>query len=171
MDDRFLGEDFGTMDPLLANGNGGGDAEVACLLSTAWMETYTRVFLPTVGPPVRFDADERWSTLEMEDYSKKERREVRADLEEAIAKYEDVNVEMERMQSASPLMDGPGSPEFDKIEEERENIRQQILEKYDISEDDDDETFDRKFQQARDDGALDGLLLDAYMDDSGDAYW
>ena len=55
------------------------------------------------------------------------------------------------------------------IEEEREMIRQQILEKYNITEDDDEETFERKFHQAREDGALNALLLDAYMD--GEAYW
>lgn len=166
--DRFLGEDFGSMDQLTL----GGDAEVACLLSTAWMETYTRVFLPTAGTPVRFDADERWSTLEMDGYPQTEKRDVRVEINEAIAKYEDVDIEFRRMpQSQNPLLEGPGSEEFDQIEDEREKIRQQILEKYNISENDDEETFDRKFQQARDDGALDGLLLDAYVDDSGDAYW
>jgi dienelactone hydrolase len=166
--DRFLGENFGTIEPLSV----GGDAEVACLLSTAWVETYTRVFLPTVGTPVRFDADERWSkyTLEMQRYSQKERRDVRSELEEAIANYEDVDIDLRRMsQSVSPLQDGPGIDKIEDIEEERERIRQEILDKYNISEDDDEETFERKFQQAREDGALNALLLDAYMD--GEAYW
>ena len=57
------------------------------------------------------------------------------------------------------------------VTEERERIRQQILEKYNISDDDDEDTFDRKVRQAREDGALDGLLLDANLNDSGDAYW
>ena len=166
--DRFLGENFGTIKPLSV----GGDAEVACLLSTAWVETYTRVFLPTVGTPVRFDADERWSTstLEMQGYPQKERRDVRSELEEAIANYEDVDIDLRRMsQSVSPLQDGPGTDKLEDIEEERERIRQEILDKYNISEDDDEETFERKFQQAREDGALNALLLDAYMD--GEAYW
>lgn len=169
--DRFVDESFGAMvdGPI----DIGGDAEVACLLSTAWMETYTRVFLPTVGSPVKFDEDEQWSTLEMNGYSKEDKKnDVRADLETAISKFEDVDINFEQMsQSSSPLLDGPGSEAYDKIEEEREKIRQQILEKYNISEDDDDETFDKKFEQARLDGALDGLFLDAYMDDSGGAYW
>lgn len=164
-----FGDNYGSnMEPL----DVGGDAEVACLLSTAWMETYTRVFLPTVGAPVKFDADERWSTLEMDGHSqtKKGRREVQAELEEAIANFEGVDVDLRRMtQTASPLLDGPGSKEYEQIEEERELLRQQILEKYDISEDDDEETFERKFQKAKEDGALNQLLLDAYMD--GDAYW
>jgi dienelactone hydrolase len=167
--DLFFGDNYGSsMEPL----DMGGDAEVACLLSTAWMETYTRVFLPTAGTPVKFDADERWSTLEMDGYSqtKKGRRDVRAELEEAIAGFEDVDVDLRRMtQTASPMLDGPGSDEYEQIEEEREMLRQQILEKYNISEDDDEETFERKFQQAKEDGALNQLLLDAYMD--GDAYW
>ncbi|KAL3766814.1 hypothetical protein ACHAW5_009706 [Stephanodiscus triporus] len=165
--DRFLGENFGSIEPLSV----GGDAEVACLLSTAWVETYTRVFLPTIGTPVRFDADERWSsTLEMQGNPQKERRDVRAELEEAIANYKDVDVDLRRMsQSVSPLQDGPGIDNIEDIEEEREMIRQQILDKYNITEDDDEETFEKKFQQAREDGALNALLLDAYMD--GEAYW
>ncbi len=167
--DLFYGDNYGsTREPL----DVGGDAEVACLLSTAWMETYTRVFLPTVGAPVKLDADEKWSILEIDRNSqtKKGRREVRAELDEAIASFEDVEVDLRRMtQTASPLLDGPGSAKYDQIEEERELLRQQILERYNISEDDDEETFERKFQQAKEDGALNRLLLDAYMD--GDAYW
>ena len=169
-----MGEDFGSMDQPI---DMGGDAEVACLLSTAWMETYTRVFLPTVGTPVKYDDDERWSStqLEMEGMKTKEQRqlsEVRAELDEQISNHEDVTIDFRRMsQTSSALMEGPGIENYEQIEEERERIRQRILEKYNISEDDDEETFDRKFQQARDEGALDELLLDAYMDDSGDAYW
>merc|ERR1719296_148235 len=102
------------------------------------------------------------------------RQEVRAELEEAIAKYEDVDVDPTRMpRTSSPLleMDGPGGEMLERVEEERERIRLKILEEYDIKEDDDEETFDLKFRRARDDGALDALMLDAYMDDSGDAYW
>jgi len=108
----------------------------------------------------------------MDGYSQNERKEVRDDLEEAISKFDDVDPDLMRMsQSSSPLLDGPGSEAFEKIEEERERIRQEILEKYDLTDEDDEEAFDRKLMQARDDGALNGLLLDAYMDDSGDAYW
>ena len=173
-DSRFMGEDFGSMDQPI---DMGGDAEVACLLSTAWMETYTRVFLPTVGTPVKYDDDERWSStqLEIEGMKTKEQRqlsEVRAELDEQISNHEDVTIDFRRMsQTSSALMEGPGIEKYEQIEEERERIRQRILEKYNISEDDDEETFDRKFQQARDEGALDELLLDAYLDDSGDAYW
>lgn len=54
--DRFLDEEFGGT-PNLSFGDR-GDAEVACLLSTAFMETYSRVFLPTVGPPISLDSQE-----------------------------------------------------------------------------------------------------------------
>ncbi|KAL9189678.1 hypothetical protein ACHAXT_009353 [Thalassiosira profunda] len=166
--DRFLGEDFGSMDPLAI----GGDAEVACLLSTAWMETYTRVFLPTVGTPVRFDANERWSALEMDGQPDDERQDVRAELDDAIAKYEDLDIDLGRMsQSASPLLEGPGATKMEEIEAEREKARQMILEKYDISDDDDEETWDRKIMQAAQDGAFEGLFLDAQLDEAGDAYW
>ena len=170
VDDRFLGEDFGSsIEPLEM----GGDAEVASLLSTAWMETYTRVFLPTVGTPVRYDENEEWSsTIEMNKRTE-QRPDIRSEIDEAIFKFDNVDVDIRRMsQSASPLLeDGPGIEKFEQIEEERERIRQEILKKYNISEDDDEETFDQKFSQAQADGALDGLLLDAYLDDSGDAYW
>lgn len=168
--DRFVDEAFGSMDPPLSTT--GGDAEVACLLSTAWMETYTRVFLPTVGTPVRDEEDNIWSsTLEMRG-SQGPQREIRKEIEGAIANFEDVQVDLGRMsQSRSPLLDGEGNEAYDRIEDERERIKQEILSKYGISPDDDDETFEKKFEKARADGALDKLLIDAYMDDSGDAYW
>ncbi|KAL7455212.1 hypothetical protein ACHAWC_006781 [Mediolabrus comicus] len=166
--DRFVDEAFGSMDPPLSTT--GGDAEVACLLSTAWMETYTRVFLPTVGTPVRDEEDSIWSsTLEMSG-SQAPQREIRKEIEEAIANFEDVQVDLGRMsQSRSPLLDGEGNEAYDRIEDERERIKQEILSKYGISPDDDDETFEKKFEKARADGALDKLLIDAYVDK--DAYW
>ncbi|KAL7466244.1 hypothetical protein ACHAXS_006535 [Conticribra weissflogii] len=171
-DNAFLGDDFGSTMP---EGNVNGDAEVACLLSTAWMETYTRVFLPTVGSPVRDDEDESWSTLEMKGCnSRREKGDIRKALEDAIANYDGVEVDFRRMpQSRSPWLDEDNEAirEFDRIEEEREQLRQKILEQYDIRPDDDEETFDRKVQRAYEDGALKELMVDAYFDDSSDAYW
>ena len=165
--DRFVDEGFGSVDPLTI----GGDAEVACLLSTAWMETYTRVFLPTVGTPVRYEEENSWSST-LETNFQAEQRGIREELEEAIATFEDVTPDLSRMsQSRSPLLDGEANEAYDRIEEEREKIKQEILTKYGISPDDDDETFNAKFAKAMSDGALDRLLIDAYMDDSGDAYW
>ena len=165
--DRFIDEGFGGADPLTI----GGDAEVACLLSTAWMETYTRVFLPTVGTPVRYEEENSWSST-LESNYQAEQRGIREELEQAINTYEDVTPDLGRMsQTRSPLLDGEANEAYDRIEEEREKIKQEILTKYGISPDDDDETFNAKFAKAMADGALDRLLIDAYMDDSNDAYW
>ena len=73
-------------------------------------------------------------------------------------------------QSRSPFVDDVPK-EFDEIEEEREKLRQKLLEQYNLSPDDDDEVFEQKLKRANEDGALNGLLLDAYFDDSNDAYW
>ena len=83
--ERFVDEEFGgagrvTMD--------GGDAEVACLLSTAWMETYSRVFLPTTGPAVSFDDNEvEWTNLEMKDLSEANKRDIRNEMEDALDNF------------------------------------------------------------------------------------
>ena len=81
MDDseRYLEDEFGGSGKL---DFGRGDAQVACLLSTAFMETYSRVFLPTVGPPVSMESE--WGKMiEMKDLSKADQRNVRQELKEA----------------------------------------------------------------------------------------
>jgi dienelactone hydrolase len=86
--DRFVNEEFG--------GSGrvsimdGGDAEVACLLSTAFMETYSRVFLPTAGPPIsKDDGEQEWSkNLEMKDYANGAKaRDVRQEIEDSLENF------------------------------------------------------------------------------------
>lgn len=81
--ERFVDEEFGGSGRV---GGYDGDAEVACLLSTAFMETYSRVFLPTVGPPISLDDDEKeWSrTIEIKDTSFGNSRDVRQEIEEAV---------------------------------------------------------------------------------------
>ena len=83
--DRFVDEEFGGSGRL---GIFDGDAEVACLLSTAFMETYSRVFLPTVGPPISMDEDEEdWGQkIEMRDVSKNP-RDIRKEIEEAVSGF------------------------------------------------------------------------------------
>jgi dienelactone hydrolase len=84
--ERFVDEEFGgsgrvsTLD---------GDAEVACLLSTAFMETYSRVFLPTVGPPIgRNDEEPQWSNdLEMKSLEEANARDVREEIEESLDSF------------------------------------------------------------------------------------
>lgn len=80
--ERFVDEEFGGSGRL---GLLDGDAEVACLLSTAFMETYSRVFLPTVGPPISLDEDEGdWSQqIEMKDLSTVA-RDIRKEIEDAV---------------------------------------------------------------------------------------
>jgi dienelactone hydrolase len=80
--ERFVDEEFGGAGQMSMNV---GDAEVACLLSTAWMETYSRVFLPTSGPPVSLDDNEGdWTSLEMKDLSDANQRDIRTEIEEAL---------------------------------------------------------------------------------------
>ena len=57
-----------------------GDADVACLLSTAFMETYSRVFLPTVGPPISVDEEAWGRELTIGDLKDKRNRNVREEL-------------------------------------------------------------------------------------------
>lgn len=66
-----------------------GDAEVACLLSTAFMETYSRVFLPTIGPPISLDESEHeWGkSIEMKDVRKSKERNVRVELDAAANNF------------------------------------------------------------------------------------
>ena len=69
---------------------GGNDGEVAALLSTAFLETYTRMFLPTVGKPIKNDDEEgEWTSIEMKDNIGSIRRDVRAEIEAAEKAYED----------------------------------------------------------------------------------
>ena len=82
--ERFVDQEFGGAGRVaLAD----GDAEVACLLSTAFMETYSRVFLPTVGPPISIE-EEQWGTsIEMEALG--EPRDVRQEIEDSLDSFVD----------------------------------------------------------------------------------
>jgi dienelactone hydrolase len=83
--ERFVDEEFGGSGRV---GLGEGDAEVACLLSTAFMETYSRVFLPTVGPPIgRNDQESQWSDLEMKSLEEANARDVREEIEESLDSF------------------------------------------------------------------------------------
>jgi len=85
--EQFVDEEFGGAGRV---GLDGGDAEVACLLSTAWMETYSRVFLPTTGPAVSVDENEsEWTRLEMKDFSDANTRNIRSEMEDAIDNFVD----------------------------------------------------------------------------------
>lgn len=86
--DRFVDEEFGGAGRVSMDG---GDAEVACLLSTAFMETYSRVFLPTTGPPICNDdlATEWNSDLNMKDLQANS-RDIRQEIEDSLDNFEEV---------------------------------------------------------------------------------
>lgn len=85
--DRFVDEEFGGAGRVSVGV--GSDAEVASLLSTAFMETYSRVFLPTVGPPISLDEQEGdWSQrLEMRDLSEASTRDIRREIQESLDSF------------------------------------------------------------------------------------
>jgi len=104
--ERFVDEEFGGAGRLsIAD----GDAEVACLLSTAFMETYSRVFLPTVGPPISLDEQEQeWGReLNMKDLESTSQRDVRSEIKDAIENFVE-----------EPLQSGPRIDPTDTSQEE-----------------------------------------------------
>lgn len=84
--ERFVDEEFGGAGRLNV---GRGDAEVACLLSTAFMETYSRVFLPTTGPPISLnDNEKQWADdLEMKSLEFANKRDIRREIEESLESF------------------------------------------------------------------------------------
>jgi dienelactone hydrolase len=109
--EEFVDEEFGGSGRVSLDSS---EAEVACLLSTAWMETYSRVFLPTVGPIISKDANEfEWQTLSMKDLSEANNRDIREEIEKALDEY-------------SFVPDGRKLDRFD--EESHEEIKRLLME-------------------------------------------
>lgn len=83
--ERFVDNEFGGSGRVSMDG---GDAEVACLLSTAFMETYSRIFLPTTGPPISKDelASEWNDDLNMKDLSEFS-RDIRQEIEASLDNF------------------------------------------------------------------------------------
>ena len=159
-EDDFLQEEFGGVPTRTLDS---GDAEVASLLSTAFMETYARVFLPTVGSPVK--DDESWSDLEMPIENK---RDVRQEIEKALENHEDVDLDLERMHP-----DDFKTP-IDDLEGMDDDLMQALQTKlYGFSLEDDVDTFLEKLQGAidRDDFSYTPGFGEIPLDDSGEAYW
>lgn len=105
--ERFVDEEFGGTGRLsIAD----GEAEVACLLSTAFMETYSRVFLPTVGPPISLDEQEvEWGKqLSMKDLNEFRKRDIRREIQDSIENFVE-----------EPLQSGPRIDPTDKDQEEQ----------------------------------------------------
>jgi hypothetical protein len=167
INDRFLKEEFGGA-PMRRNSMEDGDAEVACLLSTAWMETYSRQFLPTVGEAVK--DDEVWSDIDMQDLSQSYKRDVRAEMEEAINQHQDVELDLRRMHP-----DDFSTP-IDDLEDMDEDFYKALqTSPFGASLEDDPDTFLTKLEEAIDRGDL-GFLPgfgEIPLDDSvdGPAYW
>lgn len=88
--DRFVDDEFGGAGRVSVHD---GDAEVACLLSTAFMETYSRKFLPTIGDPIRQDADASdWNEeLNMKDIYPL--RDVRQEIDDSLTNYKEPPLE------------------------------------------------------------------------------
>jgi len=86
--EQFVDEEFGGAGKVATEQ---GEAEVACLLSTAWMETYSRVFLPTVGPTISKDRNEqKWQNLEMGDLSESNTRNIREEIKTALNDFKGI---------------------------------------------------------------------------------
>jgi dienelactone hydrolase len=91
--DRFVDDEFGGSGRVTIND---GDADVACLLSTAFMETYSRKFLPTTGAPISTDEEElEWNAkLNMKDFSSMPpSRDVKAEIKESLDNHKDLPLE------------------------------------------------------------------------------
>merc|ERR1711935_378868 len=90
--ERFVDGEFGGAGKVNVND---GDADVACLLSTAFMETYSRKFLPTSGSPVAKDENEfQWNTeLNMKDLAVESQRDAREEINESLENHEDLPLE------------------------------------------------------------------------------
>jgi hypothetical protein len=164
--DRFLEEEFGGPP---TNSMDDGDAEVASLLSTAWMETYSRQFLPTVGLAVK--DDKTWSSeISMPDLSQSNKRDIRAEIEEALKNHQDVELDLRRMHPddfSTPIDDLEGMDEkFYKALQ---------TSPFGASLEDDPDTFLAKLEAALDRDDLEYLpgFGEIPLDDSvdGPAYW
>lgn len=157
--DDFIDEEFGGSPSFSMES---GDAEVACLLSTAWMETYSRVFLPTTGEAVK--ENHSWSDLRMPDYSS-QKRNVRDEIEEALATHQDTEIDLARMHPDD--FDNP----FEDLDPEALKTQP-----FGVSLEDDVDTFLDKLEAAIDRDDVDFLPgfgevpLDD-INDLGKAYW
>ena len=147
---------------------GDADAEVASLLSTAWVDTYARQFLPTTGEAVKDDAS--WSGIEMPDLSGSSKRDIRAEIDEAIKEHKDEDLDLKRMHP-----DDFKTP-IDDLEDMDENLYKALqTQPYGASLEDDADAFLDKLEAAidRDDFASLPGFGEIPLDDSvdGPAYW
>jgi len=142
------------------------DTEAAYLLSSAFLETYSRSFLPTVGPPI--EDDDNWSDLHMKDLSASRLKNVRSDIENMLAKHEGTDLDLGRMHPLdymNPISD---------MEDVDKTLADAMKNKpYGLSPEDDADTMVEKLKAALDRGDLEFLpgFGEIPMDDTEDAYW
>jgi dienelactone hydrolase len=86
--DRFVDDEFGGAGRVSIND---GDAEVACLLSTAFMETYSRKFLQTTGEPIcKDESASEWSNdLNMKNLNEMATRDIRKEIEDSLRDFKE----------------------------------------------------------------------------------
>jgi len=165
--DEFLEEEFGGMP---TNSMDGGSAEVAYLLSSAWIETYSRVYLPTIGPKAA--DDETWSQLNMQDLAYSNNRDIRQEMEDALENQPEVEPDFRRMHPddfKTPVEDMESmDDDMDYNSEARENTKP-----YGISIEEDVNTVLEKMKDAvdRDDLSFLPGAGEIPLDGSGEAYW
>jgi len=164
-EDSFLVEEFGGMS---TNSIDDGYAEVASLLSTAWVETYSRQFLPTIGEAVK--DDEKWSDIDMQDLSQSNKRDIRAEMEDALENHQDEELDLKRMHP-----DDFKTP-IDDLEDMDEQFYQALqTQPYGASLEDDPDLFLDKLEAALERDDIDFLpgFGEVPLDDSvdGPAYW
>lgn len=163
--DRFLeGEFGGTGTRSMVD----GDAEVASLLSTAWVDTYARQFLPTIGEAVK--DNELWSDIDMPDLSDSKTRDIRAEMEEALENHTEEDFDLKRMHP-----DDFKTP-IDDLEDMDEKLYEALqTQPYGSSLEDDPDAFLDKLEAAIDRDDFDYLpgFGQVPLDDSvdGPAYW
>jgi dienelactone hydrolase len=135
---RFVEEEFGGTGQLSNMHDDDSESEVACLLSTAFMETYSRVFLPTVGTPIaENDAEAAWGRdIEMKDWRESRKRDVRAEIRDALRNAPDDppmetgplfdpsenDIDEDELKEWFRAMESPNPPERLKIEDDDDLI-------------------------------------------------
>jgi dienelactone hydrolase len=120
-----------------------GDADVACLLSTAFMETYSRVFLPTVGPPVSINEEEWGRELTIGDLKNIRNRNIRDELKVLNENF------IEEPLVSGPIMDPVDSSNEEELAKLLRSMQPPDYEgKYKLLDDDDLPTIYKKLLSA-----------------------
>jgi len=136
--ERFVDEEFGGAGQVSMDD---GEAEVACLLSTAFMETYSRAFLPTTGAPISSEQNEWSSDLEVKGLGGANARDIRKEIEESLDNFVE-----EPLEGIS--VDPTDESQRTALEEYLRSIQadEEVQEPFKIEDDDDIETMYAKLK-------------------------